>query len=70
MTILVAVTGWEAGPWVRRLKELAPERRVLETGIDGVFAGNSGDLEAVHYVLAWKPRAELLASLGNLQVLF
>jgi len=70
MAILVAVTGWEAGPWVRRLKELAPGRRVLETGIDGVFAGNRDDLEAVRYVLAWKPRPELLASLINLQVLF
>ena len=70
MTILVAVTGWEAGPWVRRLKELAPNRQILETGIDGIFAGNPGDLKDVRYVLAWKPRAELLASLTNLQVLF
>jgi glyoxylate/hydroxypyruvate reductase A len=70
MTILVAVSDWEAGPWVRRFKELAPDRRILETGTDGVFAGNRDDLEDVRYVLAWKPRAELLASLTNLQVLF
>lgn len=70
MTILVAVTGWEAGPWVRRLQALAPERRILETGIDGVFAGNPDDLVDVRYVLAWKPRPELLAGLANLQVLF
>lgn len=70
MAILVAVTGWEAGPWVRRLQELAPDRRILETGIDGAFAGNPADLEAVRYVLAWKPRPELLAGLANLQVLF
>ena len=70
MAILVAVTGWEAGPWVRRLQALAPDRRVLETGIDGVFAGNADDLEDVRYVLAWKPHPELLASLTNLQVLF
>ena len=70
MTILVAVTGWEAGPWVRRLQALAPDRRILETGIDGVFAGNPDDLEDVRYVLAWKPRPELFASLANLQVLF
>ena len=70
MTILIAVTGWEAGPWVRRFQELAPDRRILETGIDGAFAGNPADLEAVCYVLAWKPRPALLASLANLQVLF
>ena len=70
MAILVAVTGWEAGPWVRRLQALAPERRILETDIDGVFAGNPGDLKDVRYVLAWKPHPELLASLANLQVLF
>jgi glyoxylate/hydroxypyruvate reductase A len=70
MTILVAVTGWEAGPWVRRFNELAPDRRILETGIDGAFVGNPSDLDEVRYVLAWKPRAELLASLANLQVLF
>ncbi len=70
MTILIAVTGWEAGPWVRRFNELAPERRILETGIDGVFAGDPGELEEVRYVLAWMPRPEILASLANLQVLF
>jgi glyoxylate/hydroxypyruvate reductase A len=70
MAILVAVTGWEAGPWVQRLQELAPQRRILETGIDGIFAGNRGDLEEVRYVLAWMPRPELLADLANLQVLF
>jgi len=69
MTILVAVTGWEAEPWVRALKALAPERRILETGIDGIFAGNPGDLEEVRYVLAWMPRADLLSSLTNLEVL-
>ena len=70
MAILVAVTGWEAGPWVRHLQALAPDKRILETGIDGVFAGNPGDLEGVRYVLAWKPGPELLASLANLEVLF
>ena len=70
MTILIAVTGWEAGPWVRRFNELAPERRILKTGIDGVFAGDPGELEDVRYVLAWMPRPELLARLTNLQVLF
>jgi glyoxylate/hydroxypyruvate reductase A len=70
MTVLVAVTDWEAGPWVRRLQELSPDRRILETGIDGVFAGDPDNLEDVRYVLAWKPRPELLASLTNLQVLF
>ena len=70
MTILIAVTGWEAGPWVRRFNELAPERRILKTGIDGVFAGDPGELGDVRYVLAWMPRPELLASLANVQVLF
>jgi glyoxylate/hydroxypyruvate reductase A len=63
LSVLVAVTGWNSGPWLARLGALAPDRTVatLET---------LADRSAVRYALTWRHPPGALADLPNLQAIF
>jgi glyoxylate/hydroxypyruvate reductase A len=63
MTLLVAITGWDATPWIERFRRLMPERRVVT--LDDSFAR-----EDVHYVATWKHPHGALKGLPNLKAIF
>ncbi len=63
MTLLVALTGWDAEPWIERLQRLLPERSV-------VTIGEPFDRRAVNYAVSWKHPPGSLAGLPNLSVIF
>ncbi|MEZ5841251.1 MAG: glyoxylate/hydroxypyruvate reductase A [Hyphomicrobiales bacterium] len=63
MSLLVAITGWEAEVWHRRFRELAPDREVfLHTG--------PYPAERIRYACAWKAPHGLLKTLPNLEAIF
>lgn len=68
--VLVAVDGWDPAPWARRLRDQLPGRTVLQTDDRGAYHGDPAELDEVAYLLAWKPRPELLAGLKGLKVIF
>lgn len=63
MTILLAVTGFDAGVWRDALAEAAPDRTI-------VLDGDAFDRARIDYVVAWKPRPEALDHLPNLKCVF
>lgn len=63
MTILVALTGWDVGRWVERLRAALPGRQV-------VALGEPFDRRAVHYAVSWKHPPGSLAGLPNLGAVF
>ena len=63
MTLLVAVKGWDAEPWVKRFQQLLPERKI-------VTLGEPFDRRDVLYVASWKHPPGSLAGLPNLAVIF
>ena len=63
MTILVALTGWDVGRWVDRLRAALPGRQV-------VALGEPFDRRAVHYAVSWKHPPGSLAGLPNLGAVF
>ncbi len=69
MTILIAST-FDPDGWTRHMRAAMPDRRIIATTRRGEFEGAPDDLEAVRYVLAWKPRIDLLERLPRLEVLF
>jgi glyoxylate/hydroxypyruvate reductase A len=69
-TLLVAVDGWDPASWARRLMEQLPGHTILQTDDRGVFAGDRAMLDDVAYVLAWKPKPELLGELSGLRAIF
>lgn len=64
MAILIAVKGWDAAPWVERMRTRLPGRDIRAWPDD---VGDGGEID---YVLAWKAPAELFRQLGNLKVIF
>jgi glyoxylate/hydroxypyruvate reductase len=68
--VLIATTGWDVESWARRVRAALPEHTILCAERDGSYRGSSAALEEVGYVLAWKPRQDLLDSLPELRVLF
>lgn len=64
MALLIAVKGWEPQTWTRRLEALLPGHDVRR------HPDQAGDLSQVKYLLAWKPPAELLTKLPDLEVIF
>ncbi|MBC00275.1 MAG: glyoxylate/hydroxypyruvate reductase A [Rhodobacteraceae bacterium] len=64
MALLVAVNGWDTGPWVARLKARFPDRDI-RSWPDAV-----GDPADIRYALAWKAPAEALNACANLDVVF
>jgi len=68
--LLIATKGWDVEGWARRMRALLPERPILCTERSGVYSGPGTDLSEVHYILAWKPRQDVLDRLPNLRVIF
>jgi glyoxylate/hydroxypyruvate reductase A len=68
--LLVVTTDWDPEPWAERMRALLPGRRVLTTDRRSTFHGSDAELEDVGYVLAWRPRQEILDRLQSLRVLF
>ena len=63
MNLLIAIQGWDAKPWVERLRRLMPERKI-------VAVGEPFDRRDVRYVASWKHPPGSLAGLPNLDVIF
>ena len=63
MSLLVAITAWEARPWIERFRRLLPEREV-------VALGEPFDRRRVRYAASWKHPPGSLAGLPNLEVIF
>ena len=63
MTILLAVTGWDAGPWRRRLESKLPDHIV-------VTPETAGDPGEIRYGLSWRHRPGAFANLPNLKAIF
>lgn len=63
MTLLVAITGWDPGPWLARFRALLPERPV-------VSADAPHDPAAIRYAASWKHRPGSLAGLPRLEAIF
>jgi glyoxylate/hydroxypyruvate reductase A len=63
MTILLAASGWDAGPWRRRLETLLPSHSIAS--LDEPF-----DRAAIRYALSWRHPPGALANLPNLEVIF
>lgn len=63
MSLLVAITSWEPGPWVERFRRLLPGREV-------VALGEPFDRRRVRYAASWKHPPGALAGLPNLEVIF
>ena len=63
MSLLVAVTGWDPGPWLQRLTKLLPGRPLAtrETLTDPA---------SVRYALSWKHKPGDLSGLPNLTAIF
>jgi glyoxylate/hydroxypyruvate reductase len=63
MSLLIAVSGWDAGPWRRRLETLLPSHSIAS--LDEPF-----DRAAIRYALSWRHPPGALANLPNLEVIF
>jgi glyoxylate/hydroxypyruvate reductase len=63
MSILIAVSGWDAGPWRRRLETLLPSQKIAT--LDEPF-----DRASVRYALSWRHPPGALANLPNLEAIF
>lgn len=63
MSLLVAITQWEPGPWIERFRRLLPGREV-------VALGEPFDRREVRYAASWKHPPGALAGLPNLEAIF
>lgn len=63
MTLLVAINGWDVGPWLDRFRRFLP-------GTPVVAAGEAFDPAAIRYVATWKHTPRSLAGLPNLEAIF
>jgi glyoxylate/hydroxypyruvate reductase len=61
--ILLTITGWDAQPWLERLRALVPGREI-------VTPETIGDRADVAYALSWRHPAGALADLPNLKAIF
>jgi glyoxylate/hydroxypyruvate reductase A len=68
--VLVAVDGWDPGSWARRLQAQLPGHAILQTDDQGVFHGDPAALGEIAFLLAWKPKPDLLARLSGLRAIF
>jgi glyoxylate/hydroxypyruvate reductase len=62
--IMVAVTGWDPGPWFERFRSFAPDRDIR------LWPDQMGDAADIAYACVWKPPSELLQELPNLKAIF
>ena len=63
MSILLAISGWDAAPWRARLKTLSPSHAVA-------VLGEPFDRAAIRYALSWRHPPGALADLPNLKIIF
>jgi glyoxylate/hydroxypyruvate reductase A len=63
MSILLAVSGWDAAAWRTRLESLLPSHRVA-------MLGEPIDRAAIRYALSWRHPPGALADLPNLKIIF
>ncbi|MCB1479161.1 MAG: glyoxylate/hydroxypyruvate reductase A [Rhodobiaceae bacterium] len=63
MSLLLAVTGWDYGPWVERFRTAAP-------GLDIVTADGTFDPATVRYAAAWNAPEGIFANLPNVEIVF
>jgi glyoxylate/hydroxypyruvate reductase len=63
MTVLLAVSGWDLGPWRRRLAALLPSHNIAT--LDEPF-----DRASIRYALSWRHPPGALARLPNLRAIF
>jgi glyoxylate/hydroxypyruvate reductase len=63
MSILLAATGWDIAPWRERLGALLPNHAVATPQ-------TLTDRAAVRYAVCWRPGANALKDLPNLQAIF
>lgn len=68
--LLISAKGWDVENWERRMRALLPGRRILAADRSGVFDGPDAALAEVRYLLAWKPRQDVLDRLTGLKVIF
>jgi glyoxylate/hydroxypyruvate reductase A len=68
--LMIATQGWEAESWARRLRPLLPDRSIILTEQSGNYSGPEANVAQVHYLLAWKPRQEMVDRLSALRVIF
>jgi len=61
--LLLAITHWPSGPWVKRFSELLPERRCVADRAEV-------DPASIGYTAAWKHEPGALAGLPNLKAVF
>ncbi len=63
MSVLLAVSGWDASPWRARLERLLPDHPVAALG-------EPFDRARIRYALSWRHPPGALAGLPNLRVIF
>jgi glyoxylate/hydroxypyruvate reductase A len=63
VTLLVAIGGWDAAPWIERFRRLLPDRKIFALG-------EPFDRRDVHYAATWKHPPGSLAGLPNLAAIF
>jgi glyoxylate/hydroxypyruvate reductase len=63
VSILLAVSGWDIGPWRRRLAALLPSHKIVS--LDEPF-----DRGSVRYALSWRHPPGALSRLPNLEAIF
>jgi glyoxylate/hydroxypyruvate reductase len=63
VTILLAIRGWDEGPWRERLRAALPDR-------DIVTPQTIGDRSGIEYALSWRHPPGSLADLPNLKAIF
>ena len=63
MSVLIAVSGWDAAPWRQRLETLLPNRAIATLG-------EPFDRASIRYALSWRHAPGALARLPNLQAIF
>lgn len=64
MALLLALSGWDTGPWAARISAQLPDHDIR------CHPETTGNPTEIRYLLAWKPPADLPASLPNLEAIF
>jgi glyoxylate/hydroxypyruvate reductase len=62
VSVLIAVTGWDAKPWRQRMEALLPSHKIS-------VLGESFDRESIRYAMSWRHPAGALKDLPNLRVI-
>lgn len=69
-SLLVTTRGWDTECWAKHVERALPQHHVLHTAEDGLYDGPEAQLAEARYLLAWKPRQDLVDSLPSLRAIF